>query len=191
MPTDGDVTRLLLAIKAGDRQASSELLPLVYEELRRLAASRMQHERRGHTLQATALVHEAYLRLVGDGSASWENKAHFFGAAALAMRRILVERARQRGREREGAGRRPLPLGDMDVASVDESGHDSIDFLALDEALRRMEAQDARMARVVMLRFFAGISIEETAEAMGMSATSVKREWACARAWLYDELRDA
>lgn len=184
----GDVTRLLVAIGAGDRHAPGDLLPLVYEELRRLAAQRLERERPGQTLQATALVHEAYLRLVGDGEASWENKAHFFGAAALAMRRILVERARRLGRERHGGGKRPMSLADIDVAGVDASGHDSVDFVALDEALRRMEAEDERMARVVMLRYFAGFSIEETAEALGMSATSVKREWTCARAWLYDEL---
>lgn len=106
----------------------------------------------------------------------------------MAMRRILVERARRLGRERHGGGKRPMSLADIDVAGVDASGHDSVDFVALDEALRRMEAEDERMARVVMLRYFAGFSIEETAEALGMSATSVKREWTCARAWLYDEL---
>lgn len=186
----GDVTRLLRAIGAGDRHAPDELLPLVYEELRKLAAQRLERERPGQTLQATALVHEVYLRLVGDGGTTWENKAHFFGAAALAMRRILVERARRLGRERHGGGKRPVSLAEIDVARVDDSVHDSVDFVALDEALRRMEAEDERMARVVMLRYFAGFSIEETAEALGMSPTSVKREWAVARAWLYDELRD-
>jgi RNA polymerase sigma factor (TIGR02999 family) len=186
----GDVTRLLSAIGAGNSHASEELLPLVYEELRKLAARRIEREHPGQTLQATALVHEAYLRLVGSGDATWENKAHFFGAAALAMRRILVERARRLGRDRHGGGRRPLSLADIDVAAVGDEEHESVDFVALDEALRRMEGEDERMARVVMLRYFAGFSIEETAEALGMSPTSVKREWTCARAWLYDELRD-
>jgi RNA polymerase sigma factor (TIGR02999 family) len=166
------------------RFASEELLPLVYEELRRLASRRLEREVPGLTIQATALVHEAYMRLLGDGTPTWENKGHFFGAAAIAMRRILVERARRAQSGKHGGGRERVPLTEVDVAAVD----DRLDFVALDAALRRMEREDERGARIVMLRFFAGLSVEETAEALGLSASTVKREWSCARAWLYDEL---
>ncbi|MBL9119023.1 MAG: sigma-70 family RNA polymerase sigma factor [Phycisphaerae bacterium] len=195
-----DVTRLLLAIGAGDPRASDELLPLVYGELRKLAAQRLRREPPGQTLDATALVHEAYLRLVGDGSSNWNTKGHFFGAAALAMRRILVERARRVGRERHGGTRQRVSLSEVMQREgllghrIESGGQDrperhSIDLVALDEALRRMEEEDGRMARIVMLRFFAGLSIEQTAEALDLSPTSVKRQWACARAWLFDELK--
>ncbi|MBL9148162.1 MAG: sigma-70 family RNA polymerase sigma factor [Phycisphaerae bacterium] len=195
-----DVTRLLAAIGAGDPRASDELLPLVYGELRTLAAQRLRREPPGLTLDATALVHEAYLRLVGDGPSNWNTKGHFFGAAALAMRRILVERARRVGRERHGGTRQRVSLSDVMQREglvghrIESDGQDRlerhpIDLVALDEALRRMEAQDERMARIVMLRFFAGLSIEQTAEALDLSPTSVKRQWACARAWLFDELK--
>lgn len=173
------------AASAGRPSPPEELLPLVYDELRKLAAARLAREAPGQTLQATALVHEAYLRLEGDG-VRWDGPGHFFGAAALAMRRILVERARRVGRVRHGGGRGRVPLTDVQVAE----GDDSIDFVALDGALRRMEEEDPRMAQIVMLRFFAGLSVEATAEAMGVSPTTVKREWACARAWLYDELQE-
>ncbi|MBL9150292.1 MAG: sigma-70 family RNA polymerase sigma factor [Phycisphaerae bacterium] len=179
------VTRLLEEAGKGNRFASDELLPLVYDELRRLAARRIEREAPGQTLQATALVHEAYLRLVGDGSPTWDNKGHFFGAAAQAMRRILVERARRVGSAKRGGGRDRVPLTDLEVAAID----DAVDFVALDDALRRMEREDARAAQIVMLRFFAGLEIEETAATLGLSASTVKREWTCARAWLYDELR--
>jgi RNA polymerase sigma factor (TIGR02999 family) len=197
-----EVTRLLSAIGAGDPRASEELLPLVYSELRKLAAQRLRREPAGQTLDATALVHEAYLRLVGDGSASWHSKGHFFGAAALAMRRILVERARRVGRVRHGGRRQRVSLTEVmqreglvgqrvEHAGPNGLGRNPMDLVALDEALRRMEAQDERMARIVMLRFFAGLSIEQTAEALELSPTSVKREWACARAWLFDELKQS
>lgn len=197
--TSSDVTRLLVAIGAGDLRASDELLPLVYGELRKLAAQRLRREPPGQTLDATSLVHEAYLRLVGDGSSNWNTKGHFFGAAALAMRRILVERARRVGRERHGGTRQRVSLSEVmqregllghriESDGNDRQERDSIDLVALDEALRRMEEEDERMARIVMLRFFAGLSVEQTAEALGLSPTSVKREWACARAWLFDEL---
>lgn len=169
------------------RLGSEELLPRVYEELRRLAAAKLAREGPGQTLQATALVHEAYMRLDAGGGALWDSPGHFFGAAALAMRRILVERARRVGRVRHGGDRERVPLTDVHAAETD----DAVDYVALDEALRRMEKEDPRMAQIVMLRFFAGLSVEATAEAMGLSATTVKREWACARAWLYDELHDA
>ncbi len=178
------VTRILHRAGAGDRAAVDELLPLVYDQLRRDAQNRMAGERADHTLGATALVHEAYLRLVGDRRLPWLNRAHFYAAAAEAMRRILVERARRRGRIKHGGGRQRIPLDDV-AAEADEK---ILDFMVLDEALCRMEKQDERMSRVVMLRFFAGLTIEDTAQALGISPMTVKREWACARAWLYDEL---
>ena len=180
----GEVTRILAAISDGDPLASDTLLPLVYDELRRLASARMALEAPGQTLQPTALVHEAYLRLVGDGQVDWQNRRHFFGAAAMAMRRILVERARRRGRIRHGGGRQRVPLDDVAV----EADEKLLDYVVLDEALCRMEEQDERMSQIVMLRFFAGLTIEDTAQAMGISPMTVKREWAVARAWLYDEL---
>ncbi len=182
-----DVTRILGAIGDGDASATGDLLPLVYEELRRLARSMMEREAPGQTLQPTALVHDAYLRLMGPrpDEVSWSSRAHFFAAAAIAMRRILVDRARRRNRLRHGGGRRRVDLDDR-VAAFDE---DAIDFEVLDEALRRMETEDPRMSRVVMLRFFAGLSIDETATAMNVSPRTVKREWTCARAWLYRALK--
>ena len=167
-----------------DRDLSDELLPLVYEELRKLAAHRLAHESPSHTLQPTALVHEAYLRLVGDDDVSWEGRGHFFAAAAESMRRILVEHARKRGRVKRGGGRHRVPIDVMDVAAEPES----LDLVALDEALRRMKEQDLRMHQIVMLRFFAGLSVEDAAQALGVSARTVKREWSCARAWLFKAL---
>lgn len=181
-----EVTRLLKAISDGDAKSSDELLPLVYEELRKLAAAHMVRERPGQTLQPTALVHEAYLRLLGNRESDWSNRGHFFGAAAQAMRRILVEQARKRGRIKRGGDLQRVTLEDV----PDGTDTEQVDFLVLDEALRRMEVEDERMARVVMLRFFAGLSIEDTAEAMGISPMTVKREWACAKAWLHDELNE-
>jgi RNA polymerase sigma factor (TIGR02999 family) len=183
-PQPHDVTVLLHAIAQGDRKASGELLPLVYDELRRLAATYMSRERAGQTLQATALVHEAYLRLIGTEDPGWDNRGHFFGAAAQAMRRILVDRARRRGRIRHGGENRRVELDERAVA---EDGP-SIDMLALDEALTRLEALDERKAKVVMLRYFAGLGIEETAQALAVSPATVKNEWAFARAWLQKEL---
>lgn len=184
-PPHGEVTRLLQAIDAGDPKSPEELLPLVYEELRRLAAAQMIHERPGQTLQPTALVHEAYLRLVGGQNMNWNSRAHFFGAAAQAMRRLLVEQARRRGRVKRGGELKRVPLDDN---LADFGSEENPDLVVLDEALRRMEKEDERMARVVMLRYFAGLSIEDTAKAMDLSPMTVKREWACAKAWLYDEL---
>src|SRR5262245_44194715 len=175
------VTSLLARAQEGDRQATDELLPLVYEELRQLAARFLAAEKRGATLQPTALVHEAYLRLVGSDQAGWENRAHFFGAAARAIRRILVDRARARGAARRG-GARPLRL-DTD-APLAEPGL-SLDVLALDEALGKLASIDAQKARVVELRFFGGLSVDETAAALGVSASTVDRDWVFARAWLH------
>ena len=187
-PTPSDVTRLLAAASGGDGRAAEELLPIVYEELRVLAHRRMARERPGQTLQPTALVHEAYLRLLGPegDSVRWENRGHFFGAAAEAMRRILIERARRVARLRHGGGRDRLPLENVDGA-VDAK---SDDLIALDEALKKLEAHDPRMAEVVKLRYFAGLGVEETATAMNVSPRTVKREWAVARAWLYERMSE-
>jgi len=175
---------LLGALGEGEASAGEQLLPLVYDELRRLAQSRMGREPAGHTLQATALVHEAYLRLVGNQDLRWQSRAHFFGAAALAMRRILVERARRVRRERHGGGRARLPLEDVDAALDPES----LDLAALDEALKDLETIDERMAQVVSLRFFAGLNVEETAAALDISPRTVKREWSVAKVWLYRKM---
>lgn len=181
------VTQLLeLAVK-GDAKASEDLLPLVYEELRKLARAQMGREAPGQTLQATALVHEAYLRLVGGSDVRWENRGHFFGAAARAMRRILVERARHRGRIKHGGGRARVELDENAVASEEPT----TDLVALDEVLDRLAEFDKRKSEVVMLRYFAGLSIEETAAALGVSPATVKNEWTFARAWLHREMGSA
>jgi RNA polymerase sigma factor (TIGR02999 family) len=178
-----DVTRLLDAAAAGDRAAAAELLPLVYDELRKLAAARMAAERPDHTLQPTALVHEAYLRLVGPaGGRKWGGRGHFFAAAAEAMRRILVEAARHRGRARHGGGRRRVDLDDVPAAVPDD------DLLALDDALTRLAARDPVRAGVVNLRYFGGLTVPEAAAALGISVATAERYWAVARAWLYAEL---
>jgi len=187
------VTLLLSAIERGDEGATDELLPIVYGELRRLAAKKMAGETASHTLQATALVHEAYLRLVGDAEdVKWENRAHFFGAAAHAMRRILVERARRVGREKRGGGRARVLLDDVDPAApgADGAAAAGVDLVLLDEALLKLEAFDPRLARIVSLRFFAGLSVEETASATDLSPRTVKREWSVARAWLHRAMSD-
>lgn len=177
-----DVTRLLDAAAAGDRQAAAALLPLVYDELRKLAAARMTHEKPGQTLNATALVHEAYLRLVGDQQ--FDGRGHFFAAAAEAMRRILVENARRKGREKRGGGRVRVDLDRVELA-VEESPED---LLALDEALTQLGAEDSVVASVVNLRYFAGLTIEETAANLGVSVRTANRHWAYARAWLFDRI---
>jgi RNA polymerase sigma factor (TIGR02999 family) len=183
-----DVTRLLDAAAAGDRQAAADLLPLVYDELRRLAAARMAEERPGQTLQATALVHEAYLRLVSGGRPDgWDGRGHFFAAAAEAMRRILVEAARRKGRARHGGGQRRIDLGES--ALVTESPGD--DLLAIDEALTRLAEFDPMRADLVKLRFFAGLTMPEAAAALGISLATAERHWAFARTWLYAELSDS
>ncbi|MGD0390186.1 MAG: sigma-70 family RNA polymerase sigma factor [Tepidisphaeraceae bacterium] len=180
------VTRLLEAAASGETQASAALLPLIYDELRKLAVHRMATERVGHTLQATALVHEAYLRLVGGADVQWANRAHFFGAAAEAMRRILIDHARAKQGPKRGGDRRKLPLDVVDLAAID----DPEQILALDEAISRLEKEDADAARVVRLRFYAGLSIGETAKALETSASTVKREWSFARAFLFRVLKD-
>jgi len=181
-----DVTRLIDAAAAGDSGAAAQLLPLVYDELRRLAAAQLSGEKPGQTLQATALVHEAYVRLVGpDPGQPWNGRGHFFAAAAEAMRRILVEAARRKGREKHGGGRRRVALDD---ALADPNGR-ADDLLALDDALAALAREDPGKADLVKLRFFAGLTLEEAAACRGISLATAKRHWAVARAWLYDALR--
>jgi RNA polymerase sigma factor (TIGR02999 family) len=180
-----DVTRILSAIERGDPQAAEALLPLVYEELRKLAALRLAQEKPGQTLQATALVHEAYLRLVGeDGLSGWNGRGHFFGAAAEAMRRILVESARRKGRARHGGGRRPVSLDRLDLAGEEASEA----ILDLDEALGKLAVEEPSVAELVKLRYFAGLTAEQAAEALGVSVRTANRDWAYAKAWLFQQL---
>jgi RNA polymerase sigma factor (TIGR02999 family) len=179
-----DVSRILRRVSEGTQSPAQELLPLVYDELRRLARRQMGAERPGQTLQPTSLVHEAFLRLVGEGDPGWENRRHFFAAAATAMRRILVERARAKASRKRGGGRERVGLDLDDFALEDRSER----LLALDEALDRLERRDPPMARLVQLRFFAGLSAEETAHALEISVRTVHRDWAVARAWLRVEI---
>jgi RNA polymerase sigma factor (TIGR02999 family) len=177
-----DVTRILSAIEQGDPQAAQQLLPLVYDELRKLAAERMAQEKPGQTLQATALVHEAYLRLVGgEQSLDWDGRAHFFAAAAEAMRRILIDRARHKQTHKAGGGRRRLDLDDIQPVLEEEN---SDRLLTLDQALRQLEAEDPRKAELVKLRFFAGLTAEQAAAALGVSTSTAEKDWAYARSWL-------
>ncbi|MCC7387447.1 MAG: hypothetical protein IT431_01635 [Phycisphaerales bacterium] len=178
-----EVTQLLLRAEQGDRDATDRLFPLVYDELRRLAGGMMRQERASHTLQATALVHEAYFRLVGDTHAGWESRAHFFGAAAAAIRRILVDHARSKNRDKRGGGWDRVPLPDEAAEQTP-----TLDLLALDEALRKLATADPRMARLVELRFFVGLTITEAAASLGISEPTAVREWQLARVWLHAEL---
>jgi RNA polymerase sigma factor (TIGR02999 family) len=181
-----DASQLLNAIVQGDPHAAAQLLPLVYDELRRLAAAQMAREKPGQTLDATALVHEAYLRLVGGGQDhAWEGRGHFFAAAAEAMRRILIEQARHKRRKRHGGGRRRVALPDVPAAE-----HAPDDLLALDEALTKLEAEDSAAAAVVKLRLYAGLSVEEAADMLCISRAHAYRHWTYARAWLRCALRD-
>jgi len=184
MPTAGsaDVTRLLSAWGRGDRAALDELLPTVYSELRGLAARHLRHERPDHTLQTTALVNEAYLRLVGQRRRNLRDRAHFFALAAQVMRRILVDHARRRRAGKRGAGQEVLPLGASVAIASD------VDVVALDDALVRLASVDARQSRIVELRFFGGLSVDQTSNVIGVSPATVKRDWAAARAWLYREI---
>jgi RNA polymerase sigma factor (TIGR02999 family) len=189
-PLPTSVTQVLTDLGEGDPRAAAQLLPLVYEELRRLANDCMRHEPGGLTLQPTALVHEAYLRLVGDGAVSWNGRGHFFGAAAEAMRRILVDRARKAQRVKHGGDRRRTELEGADAAlSGDDASSDEI--LALDEALRKFEAEDPTRSSVARLRYFAGLSIEQAADVLGISKATVSRHWTYARAWLCREMKNA
>lgn len=181
-----DVTRILNAIEQGDAQATDRLLPLVYEELRLLAAQKLTHEPPGQTLQATALVHEAYLRLVGEERRTWDSRGHFFAAAAEAMRRILVESARRKRTQRRGGDRERIDLTGSDAGTEDDPHGD--DLLVLDQALERLSRKDAVKAHVVKLRYFAGLTIEQTASSLGISPATAKRYWTYARAWLIREM---
>jgi RNA polymerase sigma factor (TIGR02999 family) len=180
-----EVTRVLSAIEHGEPHAADQLLPLVYDELRRLAAQKLAQEKPGQTLEATALVHDAYLRLVdSDQAKHWNSRHHFFAAAAEAMRRILIEQARRKHRVRHGGARKRLDLDRLDPAASD--GGEEI--LAVDEALERLAAEEPTVAEVVKLRYFAGLTIEETAASVGISVRTANRHWAFARAWLYQQL---
>ena len=185
---DADVTRLLLDLSGGDRAAMDRLLPVIYGELRRIAHERLRRERDDHTLSTTELVHEAYLRLVDVTRVQWRDRAHFYAAAAGVMRRLLVDWARARRAEKRGGSADPISLdgmaGEGPAAPVRPE-----ELLALDEALDRLRVRSERQARVVECRYFAGLSIEETAEALGVSPTTVKDDWRLARTWLYRELR--
>jgi RNA polymerase sigma factor (TIGR02999 family) len=180
-----DITQVLQAIRQGDGRASEELLPLVYNELRHLAAARMAQEATGQTLQATALVHEAWLRMVGDGDKTWQNRAHFFGAAAEAMRRILVENARRKSRLKRGGGQIRLDIDDLDLAETtpDEK------VLLMDEALEELQKEDPEKARIVVLKFFGGLTNQEVAKNLGVAERTVERQWAYAKAWLFQKIR--
>ena len=177
---------MLRALEDGEKHRASELLPLLYDELRQLARARMHREKPGATLQATALVHEAYLRLVGNEDPGWNGRGHFFGAAARAMRRILVEQARRKGRQKHGGGQKRV---DIDLAQP-EAPIDDDEVIAIDEAVSWLEARDARKGQIVNLRYFAGLTVKETAEALGLSVGTVEREWRFIKVWLQERLEE-
>ncbi|MEK7316586.1 MAG: sigma-70 family RNA polymerase sigma factor [Candidatus Eisenbacteria bacterium] len=187
-PSPSEVTQTFLRWRQGDARALDALLPLVYEEMRRLAAGYIRQERPGHTLQPTALAHEAYLRLLDQRQVSWQNRAHFMGLAAQSMRRILTDHARKRGALKRGGGAVHVELQDADV-SVERADPLGVSAEDLDAALERLGALDLRQVKVVELRFFTGLSIEEAAEVLGVSPATVKRDWTLARAWLHRELK--
>jgi RNA polymerase sigma factor (TIGR02999 family) len=180
-----EITQVLEAIGRGEGHASEELLPLVYAELRRHASVRMASEAPGHTLQPTALVHEAWLRMFGDGKRVWQNRAHFFGAASEAMRRVLIENARRKSRLKRGGNQVRLDIEQLELAATtpDEK------VLLIDDALKRLEEQDPEKARVVMLKFFGGLTSQEAAETMGVTERTIERHWAYAKAWLFQSIR--
>ena len=186
-PFVSEVTRILDRADQGDPKAAEELLPLVYDELRRVAAQKMASEAPGQTLQPTALVHEAWLKLAGSQDQQWKGRSHFFAAAAEAMRRILIDNARRKNRPRHGKGLARVDLERVDLAV--EADDDTL--LRVDEALARLAAEDPLKAQLVKLRFFVGLSIPEAGRALGFSESTTKRHWAYARAWLYDELKGA
>jgi len=184
---DTDVTRLLQEWRSGRREALDRLMPMVYNELHLIASRHMAHEWRAGGLQTTALVNEAYLKLVGQREVDWQSRAHFFAIASTMMRRILVDNARRDMRQKHGAGLVSISMDDA-PALPQAAGVDAVDTLALDAALQKLEAFDADQARIVELRFFGGLTVEETAEVVGASAATIKREWALAKGWLYREL---
>jgi RNA polymerase sigma factor (TIGR02999 family) len=184
MSDQPNITELLVGYGRGDKESLDQLMPIVYDELRRQAARYLRRERPGNTLQTTALIHEAYVRLVDQRNVQWQNRAHFFGIAAQLMRRILVDHARTKKRAKRGGSDIRVSLGDATVAV---KGQD-LDVVALDEALERLAQIDVQQSRVVELRFFSGLTVEETAEVMGISNATVKRDWSMAKAWLHREL---
>ena len=185
-PSPADVTSLLNKFAAGDQEAAAELVPLVYKELRRLAARRLRHERPDHTLQATALVHEAYVKLAAQRDAKWQNRAQFFGVASQVMRRILVDYARGQQRIRRGGKQQKVSLDDVVLVSPERSE----EVLSVHESLSRLEKLDARQAQTVELRYFGGLTVEEIAEVVGISTKTVMRELNVAKAWLYGDLKE-
>lgn len=184
-PAPEDVTVLLAQLVEGKDEAASKLIPMVYDELRRLAGGYMRRERGDHTLQATALVHEAYLKLVQQRSVDWQSRAHFFGIAAQVMRRILIDHARGHLRDKRGAGQQVVPLEEAVVFSPEQSA----EMIKVDESLQRLSKLDPRQAKVVELRFFGGLTVEETADVLKISPKTVKREWSVAKAWLHGDMR--
>ncbi|HKO62631.1 MAG TPA: sigma-70 family RNA polymerase sigma factor [Pyrinomonadaceae bacterium] len=182
-----NVTQLLIELANGDREAVDLLLPVIYDELRKLAANYLRRERPDHTLQPTALVHEAYLRLVDQTRVNWQNRAHFFGIAAQIMRRLLVDHARRHNAEKRGQDFQKLSLDENIDRAVDRSA----ELVALDDALKALAVFDPQKARVVELRYFGGLSIEETADVLGVTATTIKRHWRFAKAWLHGEMQKA
>jgi RNA polymerase sigma factor (TIGR02999 family) len=181
-----DVTQVLQAIGRGDGRASDELLPLVYDELRRLAAARMAQEAAGQTLQPTALVHEAWLRMVKDGERNWQNRAHFFGAAAEAMRRILIENARRKSRLKRGGDQARIDIEQLELAAT--TPDDKV--LLIDDALERLQTEDPEKARIVVLKFFGGLTNQEVAENLGVTERTIERQWAFAKAWLFRSIHE-
>jgi RNA polymerase sigma-70 factor, ECF subfamily len=186
MSESQEVTMLLSALTNGEDGAAAKLIPVVYDELRRLAGSYMRRERVDHTLQATALVNEAYLKLIEQRAVNWQSRAHFFGVAAQLMRRILIDHARGHTREKRGGEQKKVSLDEVILFSEQQAD----ELLAVDDSLNLLEKMDPRQARVVELRFFAGLSVEEAAEALGVSPKTVKRDWSVAKAWLYADLKE-
>ncbi len=185
-PSGADVTTLLNRLANGDQEAAAQLIPLVYDELRRIAAQRLRHERPDHTLEATALVHEAYLKLAGQPNARWQNRAQFFGVASQLMRRILVDYARTQQRIRRGGRQQKVSLDEVLLIAPDRTD----ELLAVHESLSRLEKLDPRQGRIIELRYFGGLSIEEAAHVLGVSTKTVARDWNMAKAWLYGELKE-
>lgn len=184
-PAREDVTVLLTKLTEGNEGAAAKLIPLVYDELRRLAGGYMRRERSDHTLQPTALVHEAYLKLVKQRSVDWQGRAHFFGIAAQMMRRILIDHARGHLRDKRGGGLKPVPLEDHLVFAPEQSS----ELVKLDQSLERLAKLDPRQSKIVELRFFGGLTVEQTAEVLGISPKTVKRDWSMAKAWLHGDLK--
>jgi RNA polymerase sigma factor (TIGR02999 family) len=184
-PGQDSVTQLLIQLTGGDRAVMEDLLPVVYDELRRLAANYLRRERPGHTLQPTALVHEAYMRLVDQTQVNWQNRAQFFGVAAQMMRRILVDHARQHNAEKRGHDFQKLSLDE----NIDKAVERSTELLMLDDALHELHAVDEQKSRIVELRYFGGLTVEETAEVLGVTPITIKRHWRMAKAWLYGQMQ--